>query len=66
MHQLGHDYVVSASWEGATFVATRRSEAVNSGRPTVQKRWVDAPSGELVITQDWGGKKPFVAHYARK
>lgn len=64
--QLGHDYIVASKWEGATFVATRKSDAVNGGRPTVQRRWVDQKTDELVVSQDWGGKKPFIARYARR
>lgn len=58
------DYRVHAKWEGATFVATRRSDAVNGGKPTVQRRWLSGPD-ELTITQDWGGKKPFTAVFTR-
>ena len=32
---------------------------------TVQSRWVDATTGELVIEQDWGAAKPFTARYKR-
>lgn len=63
---LGHHYLVNSWWDGATFVAERQSDAVNGGRPTVQKRWVDSSSGQLVISQAWGGKRPFIARFAKK
>ena len=50
---------------GGAFVATRHSDAVNRGRPTVQRRWVEAATGELVITQDWGASKIFTARYKK-
>jgi len=58
------DYVVRAVWEGSTFVATRHSDAVNNGKPTVQRRWLSG-ADELTITQDWGGARPFTAVYTR-
>jgi hypothetical protein len=64
---LGHQYSVRAWWDGAAFVAERQCDGVNGGRPTVQRRWLDSSSGELIISQDWGGKRgPFVARFARR
>ena len=55
---------MTAEWDGAAFVATRCSAAINGGKPTVQRRWLSGPD-ELTVTQDWGGKKPFTAVYVR-
>ena len=60
---LRMDYSVRAHWEGGAFVATRCCAMLNKGRPTVQRRWVDPASGQLVISQSWGGKADFVARY---
>ena len=57
------DYVVRAVWEGAVFVATRQCDTINGGRPIVSRRWVDDATGELVIAQDWGGKRQYTAFY---
>jgi len=58
------DYVVTSHWEGAAFVATRTSDAVNDGKPTVQRRWLSGPN-ELTMTQEWGGATPFTAVFTR-
>jgi hypothetical protein len=62
----GVTFDVDGWWEGDAHVASRRHPTVNGGLPTVQRRAIDAATGELVVTQDWGGMKRFVAHYARK
>ena len=61
---LNCEYKVTAIWEGAAFVATRKSEQINKGRPTEQRRWVDT-RGVLVIQQSWGGQKDFVAEFVK-
>ena len=59
------EYTVSAEWDGNAFVAARQSPAVNKGRPTVQRRWIDGATGQLIIKQSWGGKQDFTAYYTR-
>ena len=63
---LGHDYSVSAVWHGRAFVSARCCDDVNGGRPTVQSRWVDEVSGELVITHEWGGTARYTSFYTRQ
>lgn len=63
---MGCEYAVSARWDGAVFIATRRSSLVNGGRPTEQRRWVDASRNCLVIRQSWGGAKDFVAEFVKE
>ena len=62
---LGVDYSVRAWWEGECYVSERRADNINGGRSTVQRRWIDSATGELVIAQDWGGEKTFVAYFTR-
>jgi hypothetical protein len=69
---LGEHYAVTGQWEGEIFVATRRSENGHSGNnnecghETVQRRWIDPETGHLVVEQDWGGNKPFIARYEKQ
>ena len=62
----GVDYSVVARWENDVFVAERTHPTVNGGRATVKRISTDASGGELTIAQAWGGKKGFVAYFARK
>jgi hypothetical protein len=63
---LSIEYLITSRWEGDKFLSTRTLAADGTkGVPTTQARHIDKESGELVITQDWGGKKPFVARYKR-
>ena len=62
---LDVEYSVSGAWEGDAFVNVRKASKVNAGRPTKQTRRVDL-TGELIIIQDWGGKKPFTSRFRRK
>lgn len=60
---LGVEYQVEACWEGEVYVTVRTADSINGGKPTTQRRWVDAETGKLHIVQDWGGAVKFVAIY---
>ena len=67
----GVDYDVDAWWEDddegrLVYVASRRHPAVNGGRPTVKRVYIDRLSGEMTIATAWGGKRDFIATFTRR
>ena len=67
---LNVQYKITAKWEtmehgAATFVSSRVSAKINKGVPTVQKRWVDPSTDELIVEQDWGAKYKCTVRYKR-
>lgn len=65
---LGLRYEVDAWWEAddTVFVASRRNETVNGGRPIVKRVYIEQATGELHIDTSWGGSVDFNARFSRE
>ena len=65
---LGLRYEVEAWWEAddTVFVAARRNETVNGGRPIVKRVYIEPATGELHIDTSWGGSVDFNARFSRE